>query len=225
MNIKKASLWFEVLEELGERPNMSFASFDVTTKEVLWRELSHKDHDGLGGIFELARSFDIKDTQIDYKLSDRRPPTILEKIKALIKYHPESKLRHTNWINFKRKKNGSPFRMIMSFNKEEIEKIKILCKRNRCSSHIFFFHKVDRYISKELLVPEEERWWMVPVNMRTKETKYNRNNFSSYISTQIRDNLTPRELNKQMIEKLKGYLHYAPWFYMKIIAFLGKKNL
>ena len=181
MSNDKASLWFEALEELGERPVMSFASVDVQTNEISWCELSHKDHDGLGGIFELASQFKIKDTQIDYKLSERKRPSFIQKIKSLFKYHPESQLRHTEWKNFNRLKEGKPFRDIINFSIEEIKQIKENAKKLRCSSHIYMLHKVDSFVASELLKEGQERWWMVPVNMRTKKLKYCRENFSSYI--------------------------------------------
>jgi hypothetical protein len=225
MTNKNSSYWFEVLEELGERPMMSFATYNKINNQVDWWELPHKEFDGYGGVFHLAKSLDISPEEIDVKVSGLRRPSFLEKIKALIKYHPESKLRQTLWKSFDRKREGVPYKGHLYFSQLEVDEIKKRAKQERSSIHLFILSKLDHYISKNFLQEGEERWWMIPINMREDKLANLDENYSSYISAQITNKSTCRDINKQLIGKMKGFTHWAAWFWMRLFQYLGKKTI
>lgn len=217
--------WFEVLEELGENHTMSFAVMDKNDKQYSWKQLPHSNLDGFGGVISLLSEMGFNYKDIDYQLIEKKSPNFIQKIKALIAYHPESKLRHTHWQKYDRLNLNNPYKAVYYFSSSETQKLKNLASDNRTSVEIFFLWKLDEFLAKNFLMPSQERWWMLPVNMRSLENKYSLENQSSYISVQISDESKPREIHKLIIKKIKTYTHWAPWFWMQVMSFLGKKTV
>lgn len=217
--------WFEVLEELGENHAMSFAVMNKSDRQFSWKQLPHTNLDGFGGIISLLIQMGYSYSDIDYQLVEKKSPSFTQKIKALIAYNPESKLRHTYWNNYDRLKQAQPFKAAYYFTHDEALRLKQLATQYRTSEEIYFLWKLDDYLAKNFLKPKQERWWMLPINMRSHEDKYSMENQSSYISVQIDDESLPRQIHKQIIKKIKTYTHWAAWFWMKVLSYLGKKSV
>lgn len=217
------SLWFTVLEEFGENHTMNFGELSPEDNHVSWTKLSHCEFDGIGGILEILNQKGFSSEVFDYQVSPIRSPNFFEKIKALIAYNPESKLRHTYFKNYDRTISGEPSRIYHYFTEQEVEVLREKAKLQKTNISLYFLSSLDSVLNEEFLTPNQERWWMLPYNMRQASQKYHKENLSSYISVQISNETSAREINIQILKKIKSFTHWAAWFWMKFLAKLGKK--
>lgn len=226
MSDDRTKLWFEVLTQLGEDSRSSYALFSLTQQDednLNWYQFPHEDSDGFGGVFRLGETLGFKPEEIQYHIGKSHRPSFFQKIKALISYHPESKLRHTNWKEFDRRKEGTPYKSCIFFSPEVVKEIQTKALREGVKPYFYILKRIDEYISKNLMNEEGERWWMFPVNMRTTQSKYSGKNHSSYISLQLTDYISLSQIKDQFVLKLKNYTHWAAWFWMKLFQRMGRK--
>lgn len=216
-------MWFEALEEIGEKPIMSYCIHSSSDQKIEWIELPHKSYDGFGGLFYLAETVD-PGVIVDYKLTERKL-SIWLKIKSIFIYAHEGNIRKTNWINFSPLKDGENTRKIIELNSYTINKIKAQAKKEKVSLQIYLLKHFDRFISEVFLEPSQERWWMLPINMRKIEDKHSRGNHSSYISLQISDSTSSRQIQEIFISKLKNGAQWVPWFFMHVFSFIGIESI
>lgn len=218
---RQADIWFEALEEIGEKPIMYYCIHSSSDQKVDWIELAHKDHDGFGGIFQLAADID-QQIVIDYKLVDRKL-SLMQKLKALKLYLHEGNIRKTLWKNFDPHASGQNIKRIFDLGLGDLEKLQNAARKEKASFHIFMLREFDQLIAQIFLNPGQTRWWMIPINTRSMADKYSRSNHSSYISLQLTDLTSPRNLQEMLIQKLKTGAYWVPWFFMNAFSFLGKK--
>lgn len=216
----KSDIWFEALEEIGEKPIMSYCIHSPYKGEIKWIDLPHKTYDGFGGIFYLAASID-QNVVIDYKLAEKKL-SILKKIKSIFLYANEGNYRKTIWKNFNPKGSGESIKKIIDLNSYKLEELQKAAKKEKVTLNIFLLKHFDQLMADTFLLPNQERWWMIPVNTRTLKTKHSRSNLSSYLSLQIHEQTTYRQLQEMLIVKLKNGAYWVPLFFMKIFSFFGK---
>lgn len=217
------SAWFEALEEIGQRPMMTFAIFDKVNKKEKWFELPHKKYDGIGGLMEFAKSeFDCN--ELHYPIRQQRKISFFEKIKSIFRYLPESKLFFTSWNEggeiFEEK-----YRTFIFCDDKKIEILKEKARNHRCSIQTFIHYCLDKTVNELFQKEDQIRRWMIPVNMRNEESRFVLKNLSSYVSVDIKPSTTAREIQQQLIYKLKNQFQYGAWILMILMQYLGRRFL
>jgi hypothetical protein len=212
---------FSALRKLGEHPWMKFALLEKSSRQLSWFELPHTEFDGMGGSLYITKQFPGK-ISIDYDVGQRTPPSLWKKLTAILCYLPETKLRKECWQHYHRQDPSRSYKVVIHLDQDGVKKIKEDARISRSHLQNYILKRLDRVVSNQLQSNNsQERWWMLPINMRENKNKFSQKNWTSYISMPIENGESERNIQQIMIGKLKAYEQWGAWFVMRLLSRLG----
>src|SRR3989339_78527 len=218
-------IWTSVLGNFGEFTEIFFAKDNQT----VW--MSHEKYDGVGAFAKLLRESGLRvGVLFDISAKLQRPLTIFQKSWAIFLYLKDSFPRKTFWKKEQLEVVGKKLSPAMlAFSLEETLQIKQQAKQKGVSLNSWLLFHLDQIVSQELLAKNQEKWWLIPCNMRPYVVKVpDTGNHASYVVAKIAAKDGPKEIHQKVKKMLSNNYHWGAWYVFQIsrwIKIIGMKMI
>lgn len=213
-------LYFSAMQELGDELLIPFIVEENGVEK--WYFAHHALYDGTSALRELNQvvGLELKTTdQIAFKrVKGLKWITALASA-LLSKPHEEHKFKNQRPLE-KRTNNFQHF--FHQFTPEQTLQIDSQAKAQKVSATTYFFSQVARLCTKKFSHNKVTRW-MIPVSIRGQIQPAPLSDLqASYIGVNYVYEGPIKELNQQLIKKLKKGEHWGYWLISKLGLYLGK---
>ncbi|MEE2960668.1 MAG: hypothetical protein VYA34_07990 [Myxococcota bacterium] len=212
-------MWWELMRDIGECVDVGFAPIDDGATDLDWTMFSHVDYDGLGGIAKHLSERGIKVGELP-KMRDKEEPGYCARF--WLKY---SNLFRRNknlcrWKSFdshwypSEKEPTQPSGIAWTiFTHEETDALNDYAKRVRVSTNSLLLWALNSVVSDELMEGGDDRFWLMPVNMRGPIQRKNPYvNHSSYLPVRMPVGVAPVDVHEAIKTELKSQSHWRAWY-------------
>ncbi len=235
------AMWFQARKAFGIGDRMNVGLLKKTTDEINWFEFAHSEMDGLGGLTTILREHDYPCENLP-KTADKIAPSHWQQIKMLFAGGKSKAPKTIRWKatypdyaatnladagtdDRAQYSNDAPI-VNAYFSKSETIEIKKLARKHRVALNIYLFWALNRAVAEQLLVSQQDYYWLYPVNLRgalpnIPET----GNCSSGINVLLNNTIAARDIQRQVKQQIKAKSHWQLWWQAHIGKIIGENGV
>jgi hypothetical protein len=228
------AMWFDVRKELGISDAMSIGPMNKASGDTQWNTFSHSKMDGIGGIATILREQGYPCQNLPQSGEKSEPSSWLiyklnkldkkEKKRNNITYTPSKTIRWKN--NYPCSNDNTAEIVNTCFDKETTLQIKKNAKKNRIAFSTFLVWSLNKAIAENLIDGNQNYYWFYPVNLRGAISLSNdTSNYSSGITICLSNEITPKQLQQEIKNKIKLKEHWSTWKLAHIGKIVGKSGI
>lgn len=223
------AMWFEVRKELGINDDMSIGPMNKQSGTIDWQHFSHSEMDGVGGVATILRQQGYPCQELP-KSGEKEAPSLWQIYKLRKQFNQDNGKQPPKTIRWKKtyacsNNNTAPIAN-QYFTKEETLLIKRNAKNNKVAFSTYLMWALNKAIADNLLVYPQKYYWFYPVNLRGAiKLSSDTSNYSSGINVCVSNDITPKELQREIKLRIKSKEHWGTWKSAHIGKFIGKKGV
>jgi hypothetical protein len=217
------------MEEFGECIDIIYAHVDQEGKHHYY-SYGHDVADGLGSFASLLRDKYSYHYGALPTVSEKSKPGILKRILLALKHIYRQRSRTYNWKQLPTDKSGrSVGCSYIMFSKEQTDTLNKLSKARGMNANSVLLTCLDRVSAKKFIKEdslEEQRVWMLPVSMRSKnEENLYRGNYVTALSVYTKSSESPESIYGQLRSMLKSGIIWGGIIIANTPKYIGEKRL
>ncbi|GAB4014824.1 MAG: hypothetical protein Fur0010_13280 [Bdellovibrio sp.] len=218
-----SSIKFLVAEELGDWMGIIIPIFFPKENRFEFKYLHHKDHDGISMMTELMEEQGLKITNFPtLKVSNQ--PSRRHRLSLLKKYIALTKKVPMKW-NQKIDCTGRPLSFAHIYlDRQTTKDLYDLAHKQEVSLTSYLLFHLDKIVYSNLLSPESERKWVLPLNMRTNPLERKMGNHSASIIINVTKKDSIQNIHHKMTNFLKSQLQWGSYTYSNMAKYIGHKG-
>lgn len=222
-------LMYKIFDECGAFPFTPYGKL-IKNQHLEWIFLPHYKFDGIGGLYDLL----LKDgyfPEIPQNKKNLESPSYTKKLKAFIKLtiddlkeakkQTKIKWRHYNTAGAMQGK--SCYISYFIFSAEETNKIILFSKSQNVSVNSFLLWTLNKVVNDHLFQGEQVCTWWIPMNMRGLVDPTCTGNIFSELKPILAPDYSIAMVHEQMNILLRKYAHWANWWQLNLIKFMGMR--
>lgn len=218
-----AGLKFKIMRELGDDTDITFKH--IKNDQVSFYRRRHEVSDGLGAFAALRLKLYGVDEDIPHLIAKK--PLLLVRLWLALRHVWRQRKRAYLWQPFinisNQKRKGYGY---VAFSQDETNALNDYCKQQKINTTALFLATLDEIIAELFLQVDQEKVWMVPVNIRSvREAKSLTGNFVTTLSVFVKRDLDARDIYQQMRSMLKSGLIWGGEIVANSPKYIGEEKL